>query len=93
MLLPNTLLLGRDKIGTRLSQGGMGAVYEAVDRRLRCIVAIRKACVEDGTYRRAFEHEAHLGKLASPGTGESERLLLGERRAVSYHGVHRGRCA
>ena len=43
-----------------LSQGGMGAVYRATDRRLGISVAIKENCVADPAMRVAFRREAEL---------------------------------
>ncbi|MBD0372521.1 MAG: hypothetical protein ICV60_21405, partial [Pyrinomonadaceae bacterium] len=42
MLIPDDVLQNRYRIVRRLGQGGMGAVYEAIDRRLSSIVAIKE---------------------------------------------------
>lgn len=39
--LPGSVLLGRFEVGPRLGAGGMGIVYEAVDRQLRAPVALK----------------------------------------------------
>ncbi len=58
MLTPDDILQDRYRIVRRLSHGGMGAVYEAIDRRVKSTVAIKEtfAMTEEG--RRAFRHEA-----------------------------------
>ncbi len=60
MLSPGTILQSRYRIVRQFGQGGMGAVYEAVDGRLNSLVAIKEtfAVNEDG--ERAFRQEAQL---------------------------------
>ena len=61
MLTPGILLHHRYLIGKQLGQGGMGAVYEATDTKLDCLVAVKEAFTAiDESGRRAFEHEAEL---------------------------------
>lgn len=56
---PNTLLRhGRYRIIQRIGQGGMGAVYEALDLSLNVKVAVKQALVNEPALRRAFEKEA-----------------------------------
>lgn len=61
MLLPNTILQGRYRIIRLLGKGGMGAVYEAIDQRVSCVVALKETLVGAAPEaRRAFEREAAL---------------------------------
>ena len=60
MLTPDTILHGRYRIVRLLAQGGMGAVYEAIDQRLRSTVALKQTLVTGEEFSRAFEHEAQL---------------------------------
>ena len=60
MLAPNTLLQNRYLIERKLGQGGMGAVYLAVDKRFDTTVALKETLVKDENLRRAFEREARL---------------------------------
>jgi serine/threonine protein kinase len=60
MLAPNTILQDRYRIGSQLGQGGMGAVYEAVDLRLDTTVALKETLFTDEKLRRQFEREARL---------------------------------
>lgn len=60
MLLPETILQGRYRIVRQLGQGGMGAVYEAVDQRLDTIVALKETLFTDEKLRKQFEREARL---------------------------------
>jgi len=53
-------LQGRYRIGRQLGQGGMGAVYEAVDERLDTIVALKETLFTDEKLRKQFEREARL---------------------------------
>jgi serine/threonine protein kinase len=60
MLTPNTLLQGRYLIVRQLGQGGMGAVYEAIDQRLDTTVALKETLFTDEKLRKQFEREARL---------------------------------
>ena len=60
MLTPDTILQGRYRIIRQLGQGGMGAVYEAVDQRLDTTVALKETLFTDERLRRQFEREARL---------------------------------
>jgi serine/threonine protein kinase len=60
MLNPDTLLHDRYRIVRSIGQGGMGAVYEAIDQRLRARVALKQTTVSGEQWSKAFEHEAQL---------------------------------
>jgi eukaryotic-like serine/threonine-protein kinase len=60
MLIPGTVLQNRYRIVRQLGQGGMGAVYEAVDQRLDTVVALKETPFADEKLRRQFEREARL---------------------------------
>jgi eukaryotic-like serine/threonine-protein kinase len=60
MLTPETILQGRYRIVRQLGQGGMGAVYEAIDQRLDTTVALKETLFSDERLRRQFEREARL---------------------------------
>jgi eukaryotic-like serine/threonine-protein kinase len=60
MLAPGTVLQSRYRIIRQLGQGGMGAVYEALDERLDAIVALKETLFADERLRKQFEREARL---------------------------------
>jgi serine/threonine protein kinase/thiol-disulfide isomerase/thioredoxin len=61
MLAPNTILQSRYRIVRKLGQGGMGAIYEAIDQRVSCVVALKETLVgSSATLREAFHREAAL---------------------------------
>jgi eukaryotic-like serine/threonine-protein kinase len=60
MLTPETILQARYRIIRQLGQGGMGAVYEAVDTRLDTTVALKETLFTDERLRKQFEREARL---------------------------------
>jgi tetratricopeptide (TPR) repeat protein len=60
MIKPGTVLQDQYRIVRRLGQGGMGAVYEAIDEELSCLVAIKETLVETDELKRKFRKEASL---------------------------------
>ena len=60
MLTPDTILQARYRVVRQLGQGGMGAVYEALDQRLDTVVALKETFFADERLRKQFEREARL---------------------------------
>ncbi len=59
-LNPGTLLNNRYRIVSILGQGGMGAVYEAVDENLKIYVAVKENLFLSEEYTRQFQREASI---------------------------------
>jgi serine/threonine protein kinase len=60
MIAIGTLLQDRYRIMRPLGQGGMGAVYQAEDQRLKAPVAIKQTLRADASFAHAFAREARL---------------------------------
>jgi serine/threonine protein kinase len=60
MLASGLVLQNRYRVIKQLGQGGMGAVYEAVDERLDTTIALKETLFSDERLRRQFEREARL---------------------------------
>ena len=68
MLAPGTLLQNRYRVIRLLSEGGMGAVYEALDVRLDSTVALKETLRSSPELSQQFEREAQmLARLRHPG--------------------------
>jgi serine/threonine protein kinase/thiol-disulfide isomerase/thioredoxin len=61
MLAPETILQNRYRIVRKLGQGGMGAIYEAIDQRVSCVVALKETLIAaTNDSKEAFYREAAL---------------------------------
>ncbi|HKP47001.1 MAG TPA: protein kinase [Pyrinomonadaceae bacterium] len=60
MLASGLVLQNRYRVIKQLGQGGMGAVYEAIDERLDTTIALKETLFSDERLRRQFEREARL---------------------------------
>ena len=60
MIEEGTVLQKRYRIGKRIGEGGMGAVYLATDERFGSQVAIKETLFTDTQYKKAFKREARL---------------------------------
>jgi serine/threonine protein kinase/SH3-like domain-containing protein len=60
MLTIGTVLQHRYQVTAPIKTGGMGAVYEVFDQRLRATFALKEAFVQNAEERAQFEHEAQL---------------------------------
>jgi Flp pilus assembly protein TadD/serine/threonine protein kinase len=60
MLTPNVVLQKRYRVIRQIGNGGMGAVYEAIDERLSSIVALKETFPQNDAAREAFRREAQL---------------------------------
>src|ERR1051326_326326 len=59
MLYANSILQNRYRVIRQLGAGGMGTVYEAIDQRVSCMVALKQTLVgTDAEARVAFQREA-----------------------------------
>ncbi len=60
MLAPDTLIHERYRIVRLIGRGGMGAVYEAIDQRLKTPVALKQTLAPGDHFAQAFEREAQI---------------------------------
>jgi serine/threonine protein kinase len=60
MLQNGTMIHSRYRVVRNIGQGGMGAVYEAMDERLGTTVALKQTLVTEDHLKKAFEREARL---------------------------------
>ena len=60
LLQPGTIVQNRYRVVRQIGAGGMGAVYEATDARLRNLVALKQRLLDDFLSEQAFEREAQV---------------------------------
>lgn len=60
MIKPGETLQNRYRVERQIGQGGMGAVYVALDERFDTTVAIKETLCMDDNFRKAIEREARL---------------------------------
>jgi serine/threonine protein kinase len=60
MLKSGDILLSRYRIVRPIARGGMGAVYEARDERLKRSIALKETLIKEDDLPHAFQHEATL---------------------------------
>ena len=61
MLSANSILQNRYRVVRQLGAGGMGTVYEAIDQRVSCVVALKQTLLgKNAEAREAFQREAAL---------------------------------
>jgi hypothetical protein len=60
LLAPGALVQGRYRVSVQLGKGGMGAVYQALDTRLRTNVALKQMISHSEQLRKQFRREALL---------------------------------
>jgi serine/threonine protein kinase len=84
LLAPGALVQGRYRVTVQLGKGGMGAVYQAVDTRLKTNVALKQMISNSEQLRKQFRREAlllaRLGHSALPRVSdyfeEADRVFL-----------------
>ena len=67
MLSPNTLLQDRYLIMRLLGQGGMGAVYQATDRKFGSAVAVKETFYNNDQYRQLAEQHQLIAAVLELG--------------------------
>ena len=97
MLTADTVLQGRYRVIRQLGQGGMGAVYEALDERLDTVVALKETLFTDERLRKQFEREARLlARMHHPALprvsdhfeeGDGQFLVMQFDRVVTFAGT------
>lgn len=87
MLSPETVLQSRYRVVRQLGQGGMGAVYEAVDERLDSTIALKETFFADERLRKQFEREARLlARMHHPALPRvSDHFAEGEGQFLVMH--------
>jgi eukaryotic-like serine/threonine-protein kinase len=87
MLTPETVLQSRYRVVRQLGEGGMGAVYEAVDERLDSTIALKETFFADERLRKQFEREARLlARMHHPALPRvSDHFAEGEGQFLVMH--------